>query len=151
MRLRTVSVRVKWGKRKLKKILNKTVRSAFGYSFEVCRNANGLPITLILKLLVSSKKHEPYTLSLRITSRTTIRVAHRPDDPAYFYRIQWRTGKIRYTLKVCRLSMISQLLKLSSHFKVKHQFRYNHFCGKGVILLLYIRVSRQGSEEAHAF
>ena len=44
MHLRTVSVRVKWGKRKLKKIVSKTVRSAFSCSFEVWR---------LMKLLIS--------------------------------------------------------------------------------------------------
>lgn len=120
MRLRTVRVRVKWGRRRIKKIVNKTVRTVISCSFEVISDTNGLPANLVMKLLVSSQRHEPYTLSLRIRKATTIRVVHRPDDLRYFYRIQWRTGKIRYSLKVCRLSVTSELLKLASHFKIKH-------------------------------
>ena len=120
MRLRVMSVRVKWGRRRLRKIVSKTVQSVISCSFEVLSDTDGLPVTLIMKLLVASQRHQPYTLSLRIRKRTTIRVVHRPDDLTYFYRIQWRTGRIRYSLKVCKLSVTSELLKLASQFKVKH-------------------------------
>ena len=120
MKLRTVSVRVKWGRRRLRKIVNKTVRTVIGCSFEMVSDTNGVPVTLIMKLLVSSQRHGSYTLSLRIRKRTTIRVVYRPDDLTYFYRIQWRTGKVRYSLKVCKLSVTSELLKLASYFKIKH-------------------------------
>ena len=120
MKLRTDSVRVKSGRRRFRKIVNKTVQTIISCSFEVLSDMNGSPVTLIVKLLVASQRHEPYTLSLRIRKATTIRVVHRPDDLVYFYRIQWSTGRVRYSLKVCKLSVTSELLKLASHFKIKH-------------------------------
>ena len=78
-----------------------------------------VPVTFIVTLPLSSQKHGPYTLSLRINNKATISVIHRPDDLRHFYRIQWGAGKVQYSLIVCRPSVTSYLLKLSSHFKIK--------------------------------
>ena len=86
MSLRTVSSRKR---RSRNRIRNETVETVIICSFETLPDVNGVPHTLIVKLL--NKSDIKNTLSLRISRKTAIRVVHRPDDSVYFYRNEWES------------------------------------------------------------
>ena len=117
MSLRTVSSRKKSSGRRIR---NETVETVISCSFETLPDVNGVPHTLIVKLLIQSQRHQEYSLSLRISRTTKIRVVYTPDDLVYLYRIEWKSSRVRYSLKVCELTVVSQLLQLVLHFNIMH-------------------------------
>ena len=56
---------------------------------------------------------------LRRSTRVTLLCTSSPNSP-YSYHIKWKLANMKYKLKVCKLSLISELIALNNIFTVCH-------------------------------
>ena len=78
-----------------------------------------LGITNSFTEVFSDVSNSTYSVHFRLTQTTKLKLLHTGSAP-YPYHFKWTVRKLRYQLKVSKLSLISGLISLNELFDVKH-------------------------------
>ena len=122
MKLFVAGWRIKHGRRRIKVI---TIHRSYTAKDCSCSVVSKPPEDPSLELCVEvfgRGGSEFLKFCLRKHTKISLVGTSSPIGNPYLYKIKWTLGKIKYSLKVCKLSLISQLISLNNTFKVKHNY-----------------------------
>ncbi len=127
MRLSVRGRRIKHRRRKIKVIKTHQVYAAKDCSCEVVCKPSKEPVLVIrVEVFPSESSDSTVTESMKFhlgrKTKVSLLGTYAIGNP-YPYHIKWRLGKMRYMLKVCKLSLVSDLIALNDIFQVKHTWQ----------------------------
>ena len=85
-------------------------------AYMISRDSGGKSLLLLSAEVFSNMSSSTYSVNFRLTQTTKLKLLHTGYAP-YPYHIKWTMRKLRYQLKVSKLSLISGLISLND---VKH-------------------------------
>ena len=111
--------RIKHRKRKVEVIKIDKINQAKDCTCSVSYSSCGKPSLVLHVEIFSNTCNTTKYVNFQLSPRTKIELHHVGCTP-YAYRIKWKMGKMRYQLKVSKLSLISSLIHLNRLFDVRH-------------------------------
>ncbi len=99
------------------RVVSKRKITTTKYSVLSCNADVKSPASVVLRV----DGDPQYNVRYVIPKRCALWLLGRFSDPKYFYRVKWRLGRVRHSLKVNRLSVISELIKFNATFDVLHK------------------------------
>ena len=119
MELSVIGRRTKHRRRKVVVEKIHKTNSVKDCAYTVSHDSGGKPLLLLSAEVFSNVCSSTYNVNFRLTQTTKLKLLHTGYAP-YPYRIKWTMRKLRYQLKVSKLSLISGLISLNELFDVKH-------------------------------
>ena len=119
MKLSVIGRRVKHRRQKIKIEKIRKTNTVKDCTYTVSYDSGGRPSLVLCAEVLSDVSSSTYCVNFRFTQRTKLKLLHTGSVP-YPYRIKWTMRKMRYQLRVSKLSLISGLIGLNALFNVKH-------------------------------
>ena len=116
MKLSVRGRRIRHGKRKINVIKSYKMHEAKDCKCSVLHSSAGEP-TLLLDVETPSCH---FKFKLRTTTRIQLVGRFTQTSFPYSYLVKWRMGRMRYKLRVNKLSLISALIRLNRQFCIRH-------------------------------
>ena len=85
----------------------------------VSKDPSGRPFLMLHVEVFSSGPSGTYNVNFRLAQGTKVELEYSGSTISP-YHIKWTMGRMHYTLKVCRLSLVSNLMDLNWMFDVRH-------------------------------
>ena len=121
MKLSVMGRRVKHGRRKIVIEKLRKTTSVKDCTYTVSYDSGGRPSLVLCAEVLSDVSSSTHCGNFRFTQRTKLKLLHTGCVP-YPYRIlnAWTMSKMRYQVRVSKLTLISGSIGLNTLFNVKH-------------------------------